>query len=97
MSVGLRQFTYFFPGSYGTDKSHLVKVIYNVILQTLLYQCKESKKPGVLLLEPAVISVVNVGGNTIHFSLRNEPWNKAMFKWQIQSWFKWQIQSWFKK
>ena len=31
----------FLSGSEGTGKSHLVKVIYNSISKTLLYQCKD--------------------------------------------------------
>ena len=32
------------PGSGGTCKSHLVKVIYNAISKTSLYHCKDLKK-----------------------------------------------------
>ena len=35
-------------GSEGTCKSRLVKVIYNAIAKTLLYHCKEPKKPIVI-------------------------------------------------
>ena len=41
----------FLSGSGGTLKSHLVKVIYNAISKTLLYQCKDPKNPRVLLQE----------------------------------------------
>ena len=34
----------FFSGSGGTGKSHLVKVICNAILKTLLYNCKDPEK-----------------------------------------------------
>ena len=56
-----------FPSSSeGAGKSHLVKVIYNAILKTLLYHYKDTEKPRVLLLGPTGISAVNVGGITIH-------------------------------
>ena len=42
----------FLSGSGGTDKSHLVKVIYNTILKILLYHRKDQKSPRVLLLGP---------------------------------------------
>ena len=59
----------FLLGSGGTDKSHLVKVIYNAISKTLLYHCKDPEKPRVLLLGPTGISAVNIGGTTIHSCL----------------------------
>ena len=34
----------FLLGSGGTSKSHLVKVVYNVISKTLLYHCKDREK-----------------------------------------------------
>ena len=34
----------FFSGNCGTGKSHLVKVIYDVISKTLLYHYKDSEK-----------------------------------------------------
>ena len=52
-------------GSGGTGKSHLVKVIYKAISKTLLYHCKDPEKPKALLLGPAGISAVNIGGSTI--------------------------------
>ena len=45
----------FFSGSLGIGKSHLVKVIYNVISKTLLYHCKDPKKLRDLLLGPTDI------------------------------------------
>ena len=42
----------FLSDSGGTGKSHLVKVIYNTISKTLLYDCKDLEKPIVLLLGP---------------------------------------------
>ena len=56
----------FLSSSEATGKSHLVKVIYNAILKTLLYHCKDNEKPRVLLLGSTRISAVNVGGTTIH-------------------------------
>ena len=49
-------------GSEGTGKSHLVKVIYNAISRTLLYYCKDTEKPRVLLVGPTGLSAVNIGG-----------------------------------
>ena len=42
-----------------------MKVIYKAISKTLLYHCKDSEKPKALLLGPAGISAVNIGGSTI--------------------------------
>ena len=68
----------FFSGNCGTGKSHLVKVIYNVISKTLLYHYKDSEKPRVLLLGPIWISTVNVGGTTIHFGFGINPGTKLL-------------------
>ena len=61
----------FLSGSGVTGKSHLVKVIYNAILTTLLYHCKDPDKARVLLLGPAGTSAV--GGTTIHSGLAIKP------------------------
>ena len=53
----------FFSGSGGTSKSHLVKVIYNAMSETLLYHCKGPEKLKILLLGLTVISVINTGGS----------------------------------
>ena len=42
----------FLSGSRDTDKSHLVKVIYNAMSKTLLCHCKDPEKPPILLLSP---------------------------------------------
>ena len=63
----------FLSGSGGTSKSHLVKVIYNAISETLLYHCKDLRKPRVFLLGPTGISAVNIGGTIIHSGIRIEP------------------------
>ena len=59
----------FLSGSVGTGKSLLVKVLYNAISKTLLYHCKDPKKPRVLILELTRISAVNLGRTTIHSGL----------------------------
>ena len=59
----------FLSGSGGTGKPHLVKVIYNLILGTFLYHCKDPEKPGLLLLWTTAISAVYIGGTTIHSGL----------------------------
>ena len=59
----------FLSGSSGTVKSRLVKAIYNVISKTLLYHCKHPEKPRILLLAPTGVSVINIGGTTIHSGL----------------------------
>ena len=38
----------------------------------------KTEKPRVLLLGPTVISVVNIGGITIHFGLRIKPGTKLL-------------------
>ena len=63
----------FLSGSGGTDKSHLVKVIYNAISKTLVYRCKDPEKPRVLLFSPTGISAVNIVGTTIHSGLDIKP------------------------
>ena len=44
-----------------------------VVSRTLLLKYKEIEKGIVLLLRPTGISVVNIGGTTIHSALRNKP------------------------
>ena len=68
----------FLLGSGGTGKSNLVKVIYNAISKTLLYHCKDTEKPKVLLLGPTGISAVNIGGTTIHSGLAIKPGIKLL-------------------
>ena len=40
----------------------MVKVIYNATSRTLLYYCKDTEKPRVLLVGPTRLSAVNIGG-----------------------------------
>ena len=68
----------FLSGSGGAGKSHLVRVIYNVISKTLLYRCKDPKKPIVLLIGPTGISAVKIGGTTIHSGLGIKPGTKLL-------------------
>ena len=56
----------FLSGCGETNKSHLMKVIYNTISKTLTYHCKDPEKPRVLLLGPTGISAVNIGRTIIH-------------------------------
>ena len=56
----------FLSGGGGTGKCHLMKVIYNSISKTLLYQCKDPKKPRVFLLGPTGMSSLNIVGTTIY-------------------------------
>ena len=60
----------FLSGSGGTGKSNLVKVIYNDTSKTLLFYCKDPKKPfRVLLLRLTGLSAVNLGGTSIILAL----------------------------
>ena len=68
----------FLSDSGSTIKSHLMKIIYNAILKTLLYHCKDPEKPRVLLLGPTGISAVNIGGTTIHSGLGIKPGIKLL-------------------
>ena len=68
----------FLSGSGGTGKSHLVKVIYSAISKTLLYHCKDTEKPRVLLLGPTGISAVNICRTTIHSGLAIKPVTKLL-------------------
>ena len=60
-------------GSGSAGKSHLVKAIYQVVSKELLYHSKEPRKPCAVLLDPADISAVNIGGTTIHSGLGIKP------------------------
>ena len=62
----------------GTDKFHLVKLIYNAISKTLLQHCKHPEKPQFILLGPAGISAVNIGEITIDFGLGIKPGRKLL-------------------
>ena len=64
----------FLSDSGGTDKSNLVRVI----SKTLLYNCKDSEKPRVLLLGPTGISAVSIGGTTIRSGLAIKPRTKLI-------------------
>ena len=59
----------FLSGSGGTGKSHLVKLIDNIIPKTFLYHCKDTEKRRVLLLGPTGILAVNIGATIIHSGL----------------------------
>ena len=58
----------FFSRSGGTGKSHLLKMIYKAISQTLLYCCKNSEKLRLFLLGSTGISAINIYGTTVHSS-----------------------------
>ena len=68
----------FLSGSGGTDKSHLVKVIYNAMSNALPYYCKFSGKPKVLLLGTIGISAMNIGLTTIYYGLRIKARSKIL-------------------
>ena len=68
----------FLLGSAGTCKSYLVKVIYNAISKTLLYNCKDPEKPRVLLLGLTGISAGNIGGTIIQTGLAIKPGTKLL-------------------
>ena len=68
----------FLSGSGGTGKSHLVKVIYNVISKTLLYHSIDPEKLRVLILGPTGISAVNIGRTTTHSGLGIKPGAKLL-------------------
>ena len=68
----------FLSGSGGTGKSHLPKVIYNVISKILLRHCKDPEKPRVLFIGSTGISAVNIGGTIIHSGLRIKPGIKLL-------------------
>ena len=76
----------FFSGIGVTGKSPLVKKIYNAISITLLYHIKELEKPRVLLLRSTVISVVDIGRNTIHSGVEVKPGIKLLG--EIKCWRK---------
>ena len=68
----------FLSGSGGTEKSHLIKTIYQDVSKELLYHAKDPEKPRVLLLDPTGISAVNIGGTTIHSDLGINPGPKCL-------------------
>ena len=55
-----------------------MKVIYNAISKTLLYHCKDTDKPRVLLLGSPGISAVNIAGTTFHSGLAIKPGTKLL-------------------
>ena len=55
-----------------------MKVIYNAISKTLLYHCKDTDKPRVLLLRSPGISAVNIAGTTFHSGLAIKPGTKLL-------------------
>ena len=55
-----------------------MKVIYNAISKTLLYHCKDTDKPRVLLLGSPAISAVNIAGTTIYSGLAIKPGTKLL-------------------
>ena len=73
----------FLSGSGSTGKSHLVKVIYNVILKTLLCHCKDPEKPRVFLLRPTGMSAVKMGGTTIRSGFRIKTGIKLLLKAKV--------------
>ena len=54
------------------------KLTYNATSKTLLYHCKNSEKPRVLLLDLTRISALNTGGTTIHSVLGIKPGTKLL-------------------
>ena len=68
----------FLSDSGATGMSHLVKTIYQVVSKELLYHSKEPDQPLVLLLSPAGISAVNIGGTSIHSGLGIKPGAKLL-------------------
>ena len=68
----------FLSVSGGTSKSHLVNVTHSTTPRTLLYHCKDTEKPRVLLLGPTGISAVNIGGTTIQCGLGIKPGTKLL-------------------
>ena len=58
--------------------SHLAKTTYQVVSKELLYHSKEPDQPLVLLLSPAGISAVNIGGTSIHSGLGIKPGAKLL-------------------
>ena len=71
--------------SWGTSKSHLGKVIHNVIEKPWFIIAETLKNLEFLLLGSTGISAVNIGRANVHFG----PGIKVtMFKWRIESCFK---------
>ena len=63
----------FLPGSRGAGKSHLVKVIYHSISETLLYHCfKDAENLRPFSSGRTGISELNIGGTTIPSELSLE-------------------------
>ena len=65
-------------GSEDTGKSHLVKVLYNVISKRLLYDCKYPEKLKVFLIGKTGTPAVDIGEITIHFTLGAKPGTKLL-------------------
>lgn len=64
---------YIFSSSGTTCKSHLMKVLSNIIAETLLRHCKDPEKPNVFSLGATGISALNIDVTTISSGLRIKP------------------------
>ena len=68
----------FLSGSGGTGTSHLVKTIYQVVSNELLYHSKKPDKSRVMLLSSTGLSTVNIAGTTIYSGLGIKPGVKLL-------------------
>ena len=71
MGMMLNQFTYYFLGSGGTSKFHLVKVRYKEKSKTFIYHCMVPENPREL--GPTGMPTVDIGGTTIYFGFGIKP------------------------
>ena len=61
-----------------SGKSHLLKLLYNAMSETLIYHCKISGRPTILLLGCIGLSAVYIGGPTNFSSFRIKPGTKSL-------------------
>ena len=62
-------FYLFLTGGGGCGKSHLLRTVYQSVTKLLLYRSGDLDKPGVLVLAPTGVAVINTNGTTIHSGL----------------------------
>ena len=63
----------FISESGHTGKSHLLNIIYNILLKSLILNSKAPEQLRVILLKPAVISAVNICGTPFNSALGIKP------------------------
>ena len=59
----------FISGGAGAGKSHLIKAVYQTVLKTFKHGPSDPDLSSVLMLSPAGVAAIKIGGSVIHSSL----------------------------